>query len=220
MELETTVEERRITAVSWLDNKVVNMCSTYVGIQPTGTAKRFNRKKKSYDEIDCPRAILLYNRHMGGVDTLDSMLGYYRIKIRSKKWYMRVFFHMIDLISVNSWLIWRRLNNDDYMPLLDFKLLISEIATQKGSLLCTPTTRGRPPLAAIDEPKEKKSRKRLELPSREVAEDGIHHFPDWTDQRQVCKNLGCNGKSYIWCLKCKAHLCLNKNRNCFMEFHF
>lgn len=105
MDLEATVGERTVTVVSWLDNKVVNLCSTYVGIDPPSTDKRFNRKRKLYEEITCPRAILLYNRHMGGVDTLDSTLGYYRIKVRSKKWYLRVFFHLVDLIAVNSWLI-------------------------------------------------------------------------------------------------------------------
>lgn len=63
------------------------------------------------------------------------------------------------------------------MPLLDFKLLVAEVLTQKGSLLCTPTTRDRPPLAAIEEPQPKKSRKLLEMPSREVIqENGIHNF--------------------------------------------
>lgn len=220
VELETTVNEQVVTAVSWLDNKVVNMCSTYVGVNPTGTVQRFNRKKKCYEELTCPRAVLLYNRHMGGVDTLDSMLGYYRIKVRSKKWYMRVYFHMIDLIAVNSWLLWRRLNEDAYIPLLDFKLLIAEVLTQRDAPIYTPTTRGRP-TGSQDEPgpSARKSRKRLVMPPREVAEDGFQHLPDWTDERQVCKNIGCKGKSYIWCLKCKAHLCLNKNRNCFMEYH-
>lgn len=91
VEVETDIDDRTLTVVSWLDNKVVNICSRYVGrYYPSDTVKRFNRKKKCYEYIICPRTILLYNRHMEGVDTLDSMLGYYRIKVRSKKWYMRV----------------------------------------------------------------------------------------------------------------------------------
>jgi hypothetical protein len=43
---------------------------------------------------------------MGGVDLLDSLLGLYRIHIRSKKWYHRLFFHMLDVIICNAWLLY------------------------------------------------------------------------------------------------------------------
>ena len=45
---------------------------------------------------------------MGGVDTLDAYLAYYRIYIRSKKYYLRLFFHLLDLTVVNNWLHYRR----------------------------------------------------------------------------------------------------------------
>lgn len=38
------------------------------------------------------------------------------------------------------------------------------------------------------EPKPKKCGKCLDvMPKREVAEHCYHHFPEWTDERQVCK---------------------------------
>lgn len=100
---------------------------------------------------------------------MDSMLEYYRIKIRSKKWYLRVFFHMIDLVCVNSWLLWRRCNEDTYMPLLDFKLLIAEVLTKKESHIFTPKMRGRPANNKVEAPPVKKSKRKIEMPAREVA---------------------------------------------------
>lgn len=38
--------------------------------------------------------------HMSGVNLL------YHIKIRSKKWYLRILFHMMNDASVNVWLMW------------------------------------------------------------------------------------------------------------------
>lgn len=46
---------------------------------------------------------------MGGVDMMDSMIGRYRISIRTKKWYMKCFYHLLDMTLVNSWLIYKKL---------------------------------------------------------------------------------------------------------------
>lgn len=117
--------------------------STYVGTKPTTTKRRFCRKEKEYKDIPCPKAIELYNEHMGGVDLLDSMLGLYRIHLRSKKWYKRIFFHMVDKCIVNAWLLWRRKpHNEYYMPLFDFKQSIAEHLCKAGKSLSR--KRGRP----------------------------------------------------------------------------
>lgn len=209
------VEDVDISVVTWLDNKVVNFASTYVGKYPEGEVQRFSRKKKIFETVPCPKAVLIYNRYMGGVDLLDSMLGYYRIKVRSKKWYHKIFFHMIDLTCVNSWILWRK-THEQYMPLLDFKLLLAEALTRANQAFYTPTrNRGRP---AAEEPKRKRKR-RIDLPLPEIANDGLDHLPAYTHERQLCKMYGCSGKSYIKCEKCNIHLCLNKDRNCFKSFH-
>lgn len=36
-------------------------------------------------EENCPYVITTYNKHMGGVDLLDSLIGRYKIIMRSKK---------------------------------------------------------------------------------------------------------------------------------------
>lgn len=104
---------------------------------------RFCRKSRTHIEITCPQCVAVYNAYMGEVDLLDSMLGYYRIQIRSKKWYMRVYFHFLDMICVNSWILWRRTlkNNDLYLPLSEFKLGIAEVLTRAYS---SERKRGRP----------------------------------------------------------------------------
>lgn len=45
---------------------------------------------------------------MGGVEALDALIAYYRIHIRSKKYYHKFFFHFVDMVIVNSWLLYRR----------------------------------------------------------------------------------------------------------------
>lgn len=113
-----------LSLVSWFDNKVVNILSTYVGSNPVSTKKRYSKKDKKHIEIESPKALDVYNYHMGGVDLLDSLLGLYRIQLRSRKLYKKIFFHMIDMCVVNSWILYRS-KSDQYMPLFYFNLFIT-----------------------------------------------------------------------------------------------
>uniref|UniRef100_A0A2S2QMI0 PiggyBac transposable element-derived protein domain-containing protein n=1 Tax=Sipha flava TaxID=143950 RepID=A0A2S2QMI0_9HEMI len=62
--------------------------------------------------------------------------------LRSKK-YMKIFYHIIDLCVVNAWLLYRRVNNNEsYLPLVDFKMLISEVLCEVKRT--TPKRKGRP----------------------------------------------------------------------------
>ncbi|KAI5746095.1 hypothetical protein M8J76_017243 [Diaphorina citri] len=65
--------------------------------------------------------------------------------MRSRKWYMRVFYHSLDLSIINAWLLHRRvcrLRNEKHMPLVDFTAELAETLTRRGKII-TPT-RGRP----------------------------------------------------------------------------
>lgn len=136
------IDNVKLSLVSWIDNKTVNMLSAYVGSEPTTTKKRYFRKEKQYKDITSPQAVDVYNQQMGGVDLLDSMLGYYRIHLRSRQWYKRIFFHMMDITLVNSWLLWRRIHVNEYLPLFDYKLAISEHMRKAGKVVGK--KRGRP----------------------------------------------------------------------------
>jgi hypothetical protein len=69
----------------------------------------------------------VYNKFMSGVDLLDSLIALYRIKIRSRKWYHRIVFHLLDMTVVNIWLLYRRdcascdIHKKQQFSLLEFK---------------------------------------------------------------------------------------------------
>lgn len=224
-EKTVVVDDVQLSVTNWVDNKAVSLCSSFVGKEPMGVVKRYSKKHKYRVDVPCPKAVSIYNKYMGGVDLLDAMLGFYRIKIRSKKWYHRQFFHFIDLCCVNSWLLWRRVmkqrGENVYIPLLDFKLTIADVLMHKDSKVYTPTTRkrGRPLHENVEAIKKGRSRRRIELPPVEVAGDGFNHWPEWKTDRQRCKMEGCKQKSQVMCKKCRCYLCFNKDRNCFINFH-
>lgn len=218
VEKVTQIDGVDINLVCWYDNKVVTTVSTYVGSQPVSEVRRFSKKDNTYISISRPQCIEVYNNYMGGVDLLDSMLGYYRIMIRSKKWYLRIFFHFIDMICVDAWLLWRRTKTQEYLPLSEFKLGIAEVLTRSNSTN-TNKKRGRPSnILQSQLDLKKKKYPFAQIPAQEIRQDNQNHLPKWTD-RQRCKYPECSLKTHTFCEKCQVHLCINKDRNCFYSFH-
>ena len=44
--------------------------------------KRWDSSQRSYEKISRPNCITKYNKHMGGVDSLDALVRVYRIDVR------------------------------------------------------------------------------------------------------------------------------------------
>ncbi|CAI6371755.1 unnamed protein product [Macrosiphum euphorbiae] len=82
--------------------------------------------------------------------------------MRTKKWYMRLFYHMLDMTIINSWLLYKRVQkengNNAPMKLKAFRIDIATCLTKVGQIQ-TPK-RGRPTLISIE---EKKKRKEVKL---------------------------------------------------------
>ena len=58
--------------------------------------------------IPCPTAVYNYNQFMGGVDLVDQNLSYYSLTLRRTiKWWKKVFWRLIDISIINSWIIFR-----------------------------------------------------------------------------------------------------------------
>lgn len=86
-------------------------------------------------------------------------------------------------------------------------------------MLSGKTKKGRP--SNLPSPHLKKRMVAPKEPTVEVRKDGVGHFPMATSQRLRCKNCVAaeNKFSSVVCSKCGVTLCLNKERNCFFEYH-
>ena len=96
-------------------------------MNPVAHISRFEHKAKECVNVPCPSIVSTYNKFMGGVDLLDSLLSLYRIHIRSKKWYHKLFFHFLDVTVVQSWLIHCRgvTGNEGKLRLREFKMILA-----------------------------------------------------------------------------------------------
>ena len=153
------------------------------------------------------------------VDKMDALLSLYRTCIRSKKYYMKFYFHFMDLCAINAWLIYRRDCSDCNIPkkkvlsLFEFKLDLAE-------LLCWSGKRGRKRLSdSLVVPRKISKQVR---PNDDIKKDKYNHWPEF-GKKNRCKNIinsnSCQALTHIICSKCEINLCFVSTRNCFKNFH-
>ena len=73
-----------------------------------GTINRWDKKVKERKDVPCPEIILAYNKNMGGVDFADMLIALYQIKVKTRQWYIKIFWHLIDICKANAWNMYRR----------------------------------------------------------------------------------------------------------------
>lgn len=224
-EREAFVDEVEMRAVKWFDNRGVVVASTFASAQPVSNVDRWDRKLKLKVSVECSNIIRLYNRFMGGVDALDALIAYYRIHIRSKKYYHKLFYHFVDMVIVNSWLLYRRDCESVGVPrkkqkdMLAFRTSITQALCMEGKDL-SKKKRGRPSLDIDCQFIAKRRRGPTKtIPTQEVRSDAVGHWPEIRSGRKCCKRPDCTSQTVVKCAKCNVHLCLNKYNNCFRLFH-
>ena len=131
-----------LRVIRWLDNRPVTILTTYEAVQPSTNAKRWDRKNKVEIQVSCPSAVVTYNKSMGGVDLLDGLLSYYRIPVKSKKWYHRLIWHFFDISVVQGWILYKRSAGKNPLSLKMFKVSVAMSLIKEGK--STRTSRGRP----------------------------------------------------------------------------
>ena len=219
-EYGTQMDNCNLTYVKWRDNKTVNLVSSFARANPVAEVRRFDKSTKRYIDIPRPDIVGRYNKSMGGVDLADQLLSLYRINIRSKKYYHRLIYHMIDMTVVNAWLLYKRdatkLNTakKDIYALAEFKILIA-FGLMKSGKLVSSVKKGRP----SSSPSVQEKKRRCQVPDSSIRFDNIDHWPIIVEKRNRCKIEKCSGKTVVMCEKCNVNLCLNNSNNCFKDYH-
>ena len=69
---------------------------------------------------------MLYNGSQGGVDRTDQRKAAYRLDRKSSvRFYLRIFFDLMDIACVNSYLI-QNMKHPNKLPLLDYKIFAAK----------------------------------------------------------------------------------------------
>ena len=95
---------KSVAILQWQDNNIVHMMSNCRSKELGTPAKRWSKKKKEFIMINRPKIIEEYNMYMGGVDLMDMLLSTYRIRQRTIKNYMYIFYYLLGISVNNAWL--------------------------------------------------------------------------------------------------------------------
>ena len=79
-----------------------------LGTNPTSEIDRFDQKRKKLIKVTIPSIVKVYNQSMGGVDKADQMIAITRRPLKLKKCYMKMIFHMFNMIVINIRLLYKR----------------------------------------------------------------------------------------------------------------
>jgi len=194
------IREDPLLFVQWKDKGDVQMCST---MHQAHAGETVQRKLKgaggewSAQDIPFPPAVKDYNKHMGGADFSDVLIGHCN---KSRKWYRTLFFHFIHIAIVNAF------------------ILHKEIALSKGG---KPKTQKAFREALLMELSAAGSPNTVCQPSS-APTGGMQHLPVYrggnaTQNRRRC--TVCKEKTPILCEACETCFCMVPNRNCFSQWH-
>lgn len=222
-EKKAVVGSAEIRAVKWFDSKGVMVASNFPGSHSVSRVKRWDKNVKHNVFVTCPSIIKLYHKFLGGAYAFNALINSYRIQFRSKKGYHRFFFHFVDMVIANSWLLYQRDCDSLDVPKKEQKDLLA-FRTSIAQALCMQfneiySIKREPAPSDVEVQKKKYRGPSRALPTLEVRSDAVGHWPVVVTERQRCKVAKCKGQSVYRCSKCGVHLCLNKNKNCFREFH-
>ena len=217
------LQDPKVAAVRWFDNRPVTLASTYVDPLPIQKVRRWDKASKSFTDINRPFIVDQYNRSMGGVDQLDAFVAQYRFQLRSKRWYMYLFWHIVTVALINAWLLYRRdclllgipakqiLKRRHFQAVVGSGLIL--INAERGRKRGRPSTEEKMAVKSVDA--RKKAHKG---PSQEIKMDAVGHWPAKTEKRGRCA-LCTTGYSDTACEKCTVRLCFTSKRNCFKLYH-
>lgn len=196
----------KVTVMAWKDKKIVSLLSTIHSLRMKDVEKRGEIRQR-------PECVVDYNDTMGGVDRVDQHLAAYATpRKRGKKYYKKIFFHLLDLAVWNSFVVYKKC--DGTMSPLVYRLEIIQKIMEKYHSADMKPKPGRPSAAMHP----------LRLTER--------HFPEYipatekktnpTRQCAVCSRVrDARGKkirreSRYYCPDCDVALCVAP---CFRVYH-
>ena len=196
-----TFSKGLLVGIKWMDKRAVTVLSTIHYTSTTPMTRR-NHQCSGVETVQKPVMIEQYNKFMGGVDKGYQLVTYYGFYHVSKKWWKRVFFHLLDISLVNAYLLYCSVTpSKQRLSHMDFRLAVASGLIENTD--STPSTVAMQVDAAS-------------TPMRLVGRD---HFPEPGKTRdcRVCSKRETKRKQTNYqCCTCKVPLCIHP---CFRAYH-
>lgn len=134
----------KVMVMKWQDKRDICLLSTVHNTEKGTT----NKTDKDGNVIFKPKLVIDYNETMGGVDRLDQHLHDYPIiRKRGKKYYKKIFFHLLDISIWNAFVLYKK--NGGEKSNLDFRSKLVERLIQNYHSEINIKKSGRPKSSGI-----------------------------------------------------------------------
>jgi len=183
-------------ALVWKDRRLVYLLTTHTSPANITTVER-RSEDGSIVLRSIPTAIADYNQHKSGVDTIDQLHANYSIGRKSKKWWPRLVWWLIDMCIINAYSLYQQKQQVQISQLEFRQHLMNQLLEQYGQQHSNTSCHS-------------------SSPHRQQKRD---HWPQHTNEERDC--VYCSERSEhrrqsrIQCELCKVHLCID----CFRLYH-
>lgn len=146
--------------------------------------------------LPCPDILKIYNKFTRVIDLIDSLIVLYKYPMKSKRWQMYIFYHTNCIAVFNAWLLYQR-----HCKLLKLKsIILSSFQAKVATDLVTTTHSVRSPRSINTQPSVDNHKRRI--PLSDIRLDNMAHLPEWSENRESCKNSTCTLLTFVKCQKC------------------
>ena len=206
-----------ISIVRWMDSKPVLVMSNFADPRATVPITR-KLKNGQTIQLHCPMMIHDYNQGKTGVDRADQRIQYYSLDRRSRRNWLRIFFHFLNVALANSFVLYQRDHPHNNMRYLEF---LSNVAEELIGRNISMNKKTRRPVTNIGTKKRKKDGRKISVSTQIRFSNVGAHLPIVTSRRRCayCSTKTREHRSTIECSTCKVALCISNKRNCFYLFH-
>ena len=148
------------------------LSSALEGMNYILSVQRREKGSKIKSSVPCPKVARLYNNSMGGIDLREQRTA------ASVRFYLHIFFDLMDVICVNSYLIYN-MKHPNKLSLLDYKIVVAKNLIQYHQ--------GRKRAVPMSRPSKRKNQP-------ESIDNHGGHLPDYQTMRKRCAYYAMEGK--------------------------
>ena len=105
-EVKVVRVDESMLAVKWSDKRIVTILTTIHDGSSISVQRRSKGAPDGQVTVQKPKAVIEYNKFMGGVDLADQLGSYYGFEHRSHKWWKKAFFFLLEVSIVNSYVLY------------------------------------------------------------------------------------------------------------------
>ena len=208
--------------ISWMDSKPVHLLSTYAGYKIT-CKRGVSNPLGGFHRVELPQPshVRDYNDGMGGTDVGDQKASYYRFQHKARSWIRRIFSHFAQTAQVDAHILYTEHRGGKLTFLQCLHQLMYELAgeVEPDDIEVEDSDAGE--MESIEEEEVEPTMKRAAAWASDHSRIVPTHTPKvCTGECGFCRT-GCQTRTQIICVECKAWLCCNDEGedNCWHQFH-